>query len=165
MGIKNLPKRPVLVITLICLLGLGSAFAQAKPPYSAPSPVQQQELEQTLQDVHFDFDRYDLSPQDRQALQSDANWLKANPNVYITIRGRPTNAAVLFTISRYRRSGQRPLAMPWSKSTRSLFPLVRLQATREPRPSLSVAYNLLCPVSFLVNRISSNCRLLSGLPS
>jgi len=37
--------------------------------------------------VHFAFDRYDLSPEDRQTLETDANWLKANPNVNLPIRG------------------------------------------------------------------------------
>ena len=52
-----------------------------------PSSGKQQELQQNVHDVHFAFDRYDLSPEDRQALETDANWLRANPNVNLTIRG------------------------------------------------------------------------------
>lgn len=57
------------------------------PPYAPPSPAQQQELQQTLKDVHFAFDQYDLNSEDRQMLTQDANWLKANPEVYVTIAG------------------------------------------------------------------------------
>jgi peptidoglycan-associated lipoprotein len=35
--------------------------------------------------VHFEFDRYDLKPEDQPILQQAANWLKANPSVYVVI--------------------------------------------------------------------------------
>ena len=79
--------RFVLLLATVGFLGIGSAFPQTQPPYSAPGPAEHQQVEQNLQDVHFDFDRSDLSAEDRQALATDANWLKANPNVYVTIRG------------------------------------------------------------------------------
>ena len=81
------PLHSVLFIALGCFLANGSVWAQPHPPYSVPSSAQQQELQQNLHDVHFAFDRYELSPEDRQSLERDANWLKANPNVYVTIRG------------------------------------------------------------------------------
>jgi peptidoglycan-associated lipoprotein len=81
-----LSMRLAILLSVVSFLLSQSALAQTQPPYSA-TPAQQQQIEQNLQDVHFDFDRSDLSPQDRQALDTDANWLKANPNVYITIRG------------------------------------------------------------------------------
>ncbi|MBV9181592.1 MAG: OmpA family protein [Acidobacteria bacterium] len=82
-----LAARHVLIVALVFALRAGSVVAQSNRPYSAPNRAQQQELEQNLQDVRFEFDHYDLSPQGRQALESDANWLKANPNVYVVIRG------------------------------------------------------------------------------
>jgi peptidoglycan-associated lipoprotein len=57
------------------------------PPYAIPTPTQKQELQQKLRDVHFDFDRSDLRPEDRQLLEESANWLKANPDVYVTVAG------------------------------------------------------------------------------
>ena len=52
-----------------------------------PSPAEQQEVKQNLQDVHFAFDRYDLDDQAREILQHNANWLKANPGVTVSIAG------------------------------------------------------------------------------
>lgn len=52
-----------------------------------PSRAEQQEVKQNLKDVHFAFDRYDLDDQARETLQEDANWLKANPGVAISIAG------------------------------------------------------------------------------
>ena len=52
-----------------------------------PSPAEQQEVKQNLKDVHFAFDRYDLDDQNRQILQENANWLKANPGVTVSIAG------------------------------------------------------------------------------
>jgi peptidoglycan-associated lipoprotein len=52
-----------------------------------PSPAEQQEVRNNLKDVHFAFDQYDLDDQARQALQENANWLKANPGVTVSIAG------------------------------------------------------------------------------
>jgi len=57
------------------------------PPYSLPSPEKQQQLQQNAKDIHFDFDRYDLKPEDQRSLQETANWLKANPSVHVAIAG------------------------------------------------------------------------------
>jgi peptidoglycan-associated lipoprotein len=59
-----------------------TTFASAQP-----SPAQQQAVQQNLKDIHFDFDRYDLTDQDRQTLQENADWLKANPGVTVSIAG------------------------------------------------------------------------------
>jgi peptidoglycan-associated lipoprotein len=91
-------RQVLLIVAALCLL-TGLAFTQsadqrsvsdqssATPPYAPPTPAQKQELEQSLKPVYFAFDRYDLTPEDRQTLQADANWLKANPDVYVTIAG------------------------------------------------------------------------------
>ncbi|HVO60948.1 MAG TPA: OmpA family protein [Terriglobales bacterium] len=55
--------------------------AQPVPPPAA------QAFEQNVKDVYFDFDRADLGPDDISALQQDAEWLKAHPEVTFTIEG------------------------------------------------------------------------------
>lgn len=40
-----------------------------------------------IQDVHFDFDSFQLNEQARVTLSSNAEWLKAHPHVEITIEG------------------------------------------------------------------------------
>lgn len=91
-------RQVLLVAAVFCLLTV-SGFAQSAdqqtgseqpvvaPPYQPPTAAQKQDLEQSLKPVHFAFDRYDLTPEDQQTLQADANWLKANPEVYVTIAG------------------------------------------------------------------------------
>ena len=86
--------RQCVLIVLSGLLGMGAALAQsqnspqtANSPASQPSPAQQQAVAQNLKDVHFDFDRYDLTPEAQQILEQNAAWLKANPNVSVSIAG------------------------------------------------------------------------------
>jgi len=93
--------RQIVFTTLAAILWSASAFAQSSvrlspdetgssvnvPPYSLHSPEQQEQVEQNAKDVHFDFDQYDLKPEDQQSLQETANWLKANPSVHVTIAG------------------------------------------------------------------------------
>lgn len=52
-----------------------------------PNPAEQREVQQNVKDIHFDFDRADLRPEDRSALEQDAQWLKAHPNTLVTIEG------------------------------------------------------------------------------
>ncbi len=52
------------------------AYQQGKTPQSGP-----------LKEIHFDFDKYDLTPSARATLQSHAAWLKANPSVSVEIEG------------------------------------------------------------------------------
>ncbi|HEU4371380.1 MAG TPA: peptidoglycan-associated lipoprotein Pal [Methylomirabilota bacterium] len=40
-----------------------------------------------LKDIHFDFDKYDIRPVDAKVLDSNATWLKSNPNHLILIEG------------------------------------------------------------------------------
>jgi peptidoglycan-associated lipoprotein len=91
--------RQILVTASCALFFAGAAFAQtagqvsasdqsaSAPPYAVPTSNQQQEIDRNLKDVHFDFDRSDLTPDGQQSLQQSANWLKANPEVYVTIAG------------------------------------------------------------------------------
>jgi peptidoglycan-associated lipoprotein len=50
-------------------------------------PDKQREFTQSVKDVHFDFDKSDLRPEDRAILASDAEWLKAHPDVMVTLEG------------------------------------------------------------------------------
>lgn len=56
----------------------------AAPPLSSD---QQQQFEQAVKDIHFDFDRADLRDEDRAILSTNAEWLKAHPDVIITLEG------------------------------------------------------------------------------
>jgi peptidoglycan-associated lipoprotein len=40
-----------------------------------------------LEDVHFDFDKYDIRPDAREILIKNAEWLKSNPNIQVLIEG------------------------------------------------------------------------------
>jgi len=74
--------RQVVITILTGLALVASGLAQ-----STANPAQEQVIEQNLKDVHFAFDRYDLDDQARQTLQADADWLKANPNLRVSIAG------------------------------------------------------------------------------
>lgn len=80
------------VLFLGVLLWSATAFAQlSNAPMYTPalqaSANEQQGVEQNLKDVHFAFAQDELTPEDHQILQQDADWLKANPNVNISIAG------------------------------------------------------------------------------
>ncbi len=40
-----------------------------------------------LHDIHFDFDRHDIRPQDAEILDMNARWLKAHPSYLVLIEG------------------------------------------------------------------------------
>jgi peptidoglycan-associated lipoprotein len=48
---------------------------------------EQQQFRQDVKDIHFDFDRSDLGAEDGTILASDAEWLKAHPDVLVTLAG------------------------------------------------------------------------------
>ncbi|HXZ33325.1 MAG TPA: OmpA family protein [Terriglobales bacterium] len=96
----------IVTLAAVLLLSAGSAFSQSlvskanDDVFAAvdgfggvsldslpPTPSEQREVQQNIKDIHFDFDRADLRPEDRLILESDAQWLKANPNVFVTIEG------------------------------------------------------------------------------
>lgn len=51
-----------------------------------PSP-DRPEFQQNVKDVYFNFNRANLTAEDRATLKQDAEWLKAHPNVFFTIAG------------------------------------------------------------------------------
>jgi peptidoglycan-associated lipoprotein len=60
----------------------------SKFPPAPPLPAsEQQQFQQDVKDIHFDFDRSDLRAEDRTILASDAQWLKAHPDVLVTLAG------------------------------------------------------------------------------
>jgi len=88
-----------LFVVVVSILLIGRALAQSPnlqtasdqpsgtPAYQPATPGQEQDIHQSLKDMHFAFDRYELTEDDQQSLKETANWLKANPNVYVTIAG------------------------------------------------------------------------------
>jgi peptidoglycan-associated lipoprotein len=56
-----------------------SSTARPAPQDFAPVP--------DLADAFFDFDKYDIRPADAKTLDSNANWLKSNPNHLVLIEG------------------------------------------------------------------------------
>lgn len=61
--------------------------ANGANPYG-PVPGSQQDLVVNIGDrVFFGYDRYDVSPEAQQILQSQANWMKQYPNVRLSIEG------------------------------------------------------------------------------
>jgi peptidoglycan-associated lipoprotein len=63
--------------------------AQAQPapaPAARPSPKEFVSVPE-LRDVFYDFDRYDIRPEDAKTLDANAQWLKSNPNHLVLIEG------------------------------------------------------------------------------
>ena len=74
--------------------------AEAPPPAPSPMPQEQSRVETTVvpgsvQDfrvnvgdtVHFDYDRYEVTSEDRDILQRQAAWLQKYPTVRVTVEG------------------------------------------------------------------------------
>ena len=63
------------------------------PPPPPPPPPQKAEVSeedlfsQNVKDAYFDFDKSDIRPDAQQALTSDADFLKAHPDIKFTIEG------------------------------------------------------------------------------
>jgi peptidoglycan-associated lipoprotein len=67
-----------------------TAAPQPAAPAQTPGPrPQPREFVATpnLRDVFFDFDKYDIRPEDAKTLDTNANWLKSNPNQLVLIEG------------------------------------------------------------------------------
>jgi peptidoglycan-associated lipoprotein len=59
------------------------------PPAPAPQPTATEEemFNQNIKDVFFDYDKYDVRPDQQTAVQGDAQWLAQHPNVRFTLEG------------------------------------------------------------------------------
>jgi len=68
-----------------------SAPPPPPPPPQQPNLTPAQILAQQVQDIHFDYDKSDIRPEDQSILQGDANALKQifgmDPNFVVTIEG------------------------------------------------------------------------------
>jgi peptidoglycan-associated lipoprotein len=55
----------------------------------AATPPRPSEFKATesLKDIHFDFDKYEIRPEDARILDADAAWLKSRPNDLMLIEG------------------------------------------------------------------------------
>lgn len=51
------------------------------------SPQKLAEFTQAIKDIHFDFDRAALRPEDQAILASNAEWLKSHPDLLIVLEG------------------------------------------------------------------------------
>jgi peptidoglycan-associated lipoprotein len=71
--------------------GGGGATATPTPaptpaPTARPAPKDFAAVPE-LQDIYFDFDKYDIRPADTRTLDANAAWLKSNPNHLLLIEG------------------------------------------------------------------------------
>ena len=59
------------------------------PPVTAPPPSasEEEQFSQNVKDIFFDYDKYDLRPDQTATAQANAQWLAAHPNVKFTIEG------------------------------------------------------------------------------
>jgi peptidoglycan-associated lipoprotein len=53
----------------------------------AEAPAAAEELNVNFSDIHFDFDKYDIQPSDKDTLNAIADWLSKNPDTKIAIEG------------------------------------------------------------------------------
>ena len=60
--------------------------ATAAPPATRPSPREFVAVPD-VEDIHFDFDRYDIRPDAARILDANARWMKANPAALVLIEG------------------------------------------------------------------------------
>jgi peptidoglycan-associated lipoprotein len=66
----------------------GAGAVAPQPAQTGVRPGSQQDLEATAGNkVYFNTDRSDITPEGRQILQRQADWLKRYPNVTVTVEG------------------------------------------------------------------------------
>ncbi|HLH06385.1 MAG TPA: peptidoglycan-associated lipoprotein Pal [Terriglobales bacterium] len=57
------------------------------PPPPAPSPTDMDLFNTNVKDIFFDYDSYDIKPDQQSVIQGDAAFLKQHPNITFTIEG------------------------------------------------------------------------------
>jgi peptidoglycan-associated lipoprotein len=57
------------------------------PPAPAPTVSEEQQFNEAIKDIYFDYDRYDVRAEDKPTLDGDAQWLKDHATVNFTIEG------------------------------------------------------------------------------
>ena len=66
--------------------GTTTTPAPTATPTNRPAPSEFAAVAD-LKDIHFDFDKYDIRPGDAKTLDTNAGWLKSNPNHLVLIEG------------------------------------------------------------------------------
>jgi peptidoglycan-associated lipoprotein len=61
-----------------------SATAQ---PTSTSNATEEELFSQNVKDIYFDYDKYDVRPDQQGSLQGDAQFLQQHPNIHITVEG------------------------------------------------------------------------------
>ncbi len=62
------------------------APAEATPLPTPPPPKEFADVE-ALKNIHFDFDKHDIRPDDAKILDENVGWMKANPDYLVLIEG------------------------------------------------------------------------------
>jgi peptidoglycan-associated lipoprotein len=61
--------------------------APATPSPATPPRPSEFAAHPNLRDIHFDFDKYDIRPEDAKILDANADWLKSNQRNLVLIEG------------------------------------------------------------------------------
>ena len=101
----------------------GAAVAAPETPVASERPAPSEFVTRdALQDIYFDFDRYDIRPGDARILDANAVWLRANPSALVLIEGhcdeRGTDAYNLALGDRRARSAMTYLVSRGVRATR-----------------------------------------------
>jgi peptidoglycan-associated lipoprotein len=64
-----------------------SAPVEAAPEAAAPSPSEADLFARSIKDIYFDYDKFDLRPDDQATINADAAFLSAHPEIKFTIEG------------------------------------------------------------------------------
>ena len=59
----------------------------AAPPEAASNATEEELFSQTVKDIYFDYDKYDVRASEQGSLQGDAQFLQQHPNIHITVEG------------------------------------------------------------------------------
>src|SRR5439155_24998569 len=62
------------------------AGSESRPAAARPAPAEFMAIA-ALRDAFFDFDKYEIRPEDAKVLDSNASWLKTNLNLLVRIEG------------------------------------------------------------------------------
>lgn len=82
------PTRPEPVVAQAAPTQEPAAPAPAEEPLPpGPPPPKEFTAVEALKDIHFDFDKHDLRPDDANVLDDNVGWLKANPDYLVLIEG------------------------------------------------------------------------------
>jgi peptidoglycan-associated lipoprotein len=60
---------------------------QAPPPPQQTTATEEELFNQNIKDIFFDYDKYDIRPDQQAAVQADATFLNQHPTINITLEG------------------------------------------------------------------------------